>query len=165
MKKIDTHAEVITIVDPESGLSVRGWRKFCPNCGKSYETTSRSQKFCSDDCCKIYTKRKKAQKASYDKAKEYQRLKARAHSLAVEVVRLLGNTTCECCGSTEGLQVHHRDLRYLNNNPSNLQLLCTKCHSRVHSEISSQWRAKGITYESYYSPEEYPLYEPTLKAK
>lgn len=165
MKKIDTHAEKINAIDPISGLSVVSWKKKCISCGKEYVTTSRSQKFCSDDCCKIYTKRKKAQKASYDKAKEYQRLKARAHSLAVEVVRLLGNTTCECCGSTEGLQVHHKDLRYLNNNPSNLQLLCTKCHAQAHSDMALRWKAEGITYETYYSPEEFALYEPILKTK
>lgn len=163
MKKIDTHSEVIKILDPVSGLYIKGWKKVCPQCGKTYETASRSQKFCSDECCKKYNKRKSEQKKAYDKAKDYQRLKARAHSLAVEVVRLLGHDQCECCGSTENIQVHHKDLRWLNNSPENLQVLCTKCHNQEHSRIKEEWKSKGLTYETYYSPEEFALYEPTLK--
>lgn len=160
MRKIDTHSTPTILT--RDGLSVQGWSKVCPCCHHTYETTSRSQKFCSTDCNRKYVSRKAAEKKAYNETKEYHRLKSRSHSLAVEVVKLLGRTSCECCGSTTSLQVHHRDLRWLNNSPDNLQLLCPTCHSRVHSELEASWKEHGITYKSYYSQEEYKIYSQTL---
>ena len=44
---------------------------------------------------------------------------------------------CDICGKTEGvLDVHHRDFDpdHKNNEPENLQILCKKCHCKVHLE-------------------------------
>jgi hypothetical protein len=35
---------------------------------------------------------------------------------------------CVHCGSTERLHIHHKDVNSENNNVSNLELLCIKCH-------------------------------------
>ena len=41
--------------------------------------------------------------------------------------------TCEICGRSGRLHVHHRDLNPMNNEPENLQTLCGSCHHRSHS--------------------------------
>lgn len=39
---------------------------------------------------------------------------------------------CEICGTKESLLVHHRDSNRSNNEDSNLQVLCKKCHQKLH---------------------------------
>lgn len=39
---------------------------------------------------------------------------------------------CERCGSTIKLEVHHKDLDWKNNDPSNLETICGCCHGRHH---------------------------------
>lgn len=125
-----------------NGLNVIVWTKECPVCHTIYKTSARHQKFCSDACCQKFQKKRSKQQREYSKTKEVQRLSARAHALAVETLNLLvaqglRSKQCECCGSTENLNVHHKDLNWLNNTPSNLQFLCSKCHSAIHSSIES----------------------------
>lgn len=136
MKKIKTYSEQILI--ESDGLIVRGWKKTCPVCGSIYQTTSRGQKFCSEACCKKFNTKRRKQKKQYDSTKEVSRLSARSHSVASEVIKQLvsmGIRTyqCEVCGSTSTLQVHHINSCWLDNTPSNLQILCPKCHASVHS--------------------------------
>lgn len=45
--------------------------------------------------------------------------------------------SCEICGSTENLCVHHKDENRHNNHPSNLQTLCRKCHTKEHIILKS----------------------------
>lgn len=47
------------------------------------------------------------------------------------LVILQDNPCCNICGKL-GEQVHHRDENRENNNLSNLQILCVKCHKHVH---------------------------------
>lgn len=39
---------------------------------------------------------------------------------------------CERCGTTQKLSVHHIDRDWSNNDTSNLQTLCTSCHTSLH---------------------------------
>lgn len=43
-------------------------------------------------------------------------------------------TSCEICGATKDLEVHHKDKNHSNNNPSNLMTVCSSCHQRVHNQ-------------------------------
>lgn len=134
---------------------IQGWEKTCPFCHKKFFTTSRRQKYCSPECGKKYQEKKKKQQEQYSKSKDVQRLWARSHSLSVEIVKqlvVLGKREwkCDCCGSTENLQVHHKDINFLNLSPSNLQLLCPKCHSKVHSELDKSLNEQGVLLEEYY---------------
>lgn len=60
------------------------------------------------------------------------------------LVHLRGNK-CECCGLTKWngedipLEIHHIDGKHLNNELSNLQLLCPNCHA-----LTENWRGKNI---------------------
>lgn len=41
---------------------------------------------------------------------------------------------CNRCGSTEQLVIHHRDGVHTNNELSNLEVLCSPCHSSHHKQ-------------------------------
>lgn len=49
--------------------------------------------------------------------------------------------SCETCGATRRLGVHHLDEDRTNNSPANLQTLCPACHTRLHWATGKQpWR-------------------------
>lgn len=41
-------------------------------------------------------------------------------------------TKCEACGSAYMLAAHHKDENRENNEPSNIQTLCVRCHAKHH---------------------------------
>ena len=43
--------------------------------------------------------------------------------------------TCEKCGQTRQLEVHHRDRKATNNALHNLQVLCLRCHRKEHKQV------------------------------
>lgn len=147
------------------GVEKTQWTKTCPHCHKKYTTTSRRQKYCCTDCAKKHAKQLKESRARYDKVKEFERLRVRAHALAVSEIKLLceiGVRTwkCECCGATEGLEIHHKDnFNWMNNTPSNLMLLCKKCHAKEHSRVEKELNEKGILVEEYYEPSMQPFHK------
>lgn len=55
-------------------------------------------------------------------------------------IRILRKWRCSVCGADKSrepmdLHVHHIDSNKLNNNPSNLQVLCMKCHAEQHPHM------------------------------
>jgi 5-methylcytosine-specific restriction endonuclease McrA len=44
------------------------------------------------------------------------------------------NYHCEICGSDKPHDTHHKDFRKDNHSLDNLQVLCRKCHKRLHVE-------------------------------
>lgn len=65
---------------------------------------------------------------------------------AIDALVHLRGHQCECCGNTNWLnqpitlEIHHIDGDNLNNELSNLQLLCPNCHSQTDN-----WRGKNIS--------------------
>ena len=166
MPKVKTRISVEQI--EVNGLKVNEWTKRCAFCKKEYKTTSRSQKFCCEACCKKAQKKHARQQKEYNANKEIARLASRAHSLGVEVLSQLERLgvrekKCEICGAVEGLQVHHKNVNYLDNSPQNLQWLCTKCHSAEHSRISKELSEKDVLIQDTYLPEEWAIYSIILK--
>lgn len=43
-------------------------------------------------------------------------------------------SSCEICGATKDLEVHHKDKNHSNNNPNNLMTVYSSCHQRVHNQ-------------------------------
>lgn len=43
-------------------------------------------------------------------------------------------SSCEICGATKDLEVHHKDKNYSNNNPNNLMTVCSSCHQQIHHQ-------------------------------
>ena len=64
---------------------------------------------------------------------------------ALDAIAALRGRKCECCGLSEwlgkeiALEVHHVDGDSLNNDLSNLQILCPNCHS-----MTDNWKGRGI---------------------
>jgi hypothetical protein len=50
---------------------------------------------------------------------------------------LLKKDTCESCGATKNLDIHHIDNNWRNNNIDNLMCVCRSCHMKIH-------RRKGV---------------------
>ncbi len=61
--------------------------------------------------------------------------KEEAHTRARQVCQ---RVSCNRCGETEFLQVHHRDRNPFNNAPSNLEVLCIPCHREEHAKPTPQ---------------------------
>jgi len=40
---------------------------------------------------------------------------------------------CELCNSKEKIVIHHKDFNHYNNELTNLQVLCDRCHKQTHS--------------------------------
>jgi hypothetical protein len=47
-------------------------------------------------------------------------------------VRKFLGQSCEGCGTTQRLSIHHRDRNWRNNDPANLATLCMSCHTKLH---------------------------------
>ena len=62
-----------------------------------------------------------------------------SHSTAEKIAYFLigKEKTCEKCGSTKSIDVHHIDGNRNNNTPDNLMVLCRSCHMKEH-------RKKGV---------------------
>ena len=109
--------------------------KTCPKCGKEFHrrrfgkrledfTRWNQRIYCSKQCS--YIRPEITHKASY-------------HRLA----RKFLNPYCKNCGSTENLDIHHKDRNYKNNEPGNLETLCHTCHMKYHwqqGHLKVQWQ-------------------------
>lgn len=151
------------------------YKKKCPWCKNPFRTNARNQKFCCPEHGKKYNERRNARKLDYNKNKSINRLYSRAHSLAVEVmnqlVRLgLRKRECDYCSLKDKLiekplEVHHKDLNWLNATPSNLVYTCKPCHAKEHSELIARLDEQGILVEEFYEPSFYPLVKITNETK
>jgi len=114
------------------------FKKNCVHCKKSFTSSARNTRFCTEVCCDRYAKRKKKSKVFRDENKDLLRFKARVHALAVDLLRFrfhqLGKEPC-CnnpdCGKPEtevSLETDHINTNWLDNRPENLQFLCIPCH-------------------------------------
>lgn len=50
------------------------------------------------------------------------------------------NNTCQKCGSTDDIHIHHIDWNKDNNELDNLILLCNSCHLTLHNFVPEQFR-------------------------
>lgn len=109
--------------------------KYCAYCGKKLErkqypnshedlSSFRRRKYCNMTCMR---------KAFVCKDSAHQDWKA-AHATARKIVHLIEQREVRCaiCGSTENVDIHHKDGIAQNNNSDNLILLCRSCHMKAH---------------------------------
>lgn len=114
-------------------------KKICLSCGKEfYVSNSRvNKKYCSDLC---------KQKSNYNikemRKKQKVCVKVSRKNATSYMVRkfafLHKPKKCEICGYDEydfNLDVHHYDENPLNNDLSNLKVLCVMCHRKLHKGI------------------------------
>ncbi len=111
--------------------------KFCLHCGiemkrKRYNGRLEDRKmflrrkYCSQDCSSIASR-----KESVTTSGAYKR------------ATLLKGSTCQNCGSTKNVGVHHKDRDIHNNSEENLLTLCASCHTKMHWEEGKlPWRER-----------------------
>jgi hypothetical protein len=73
------------------------------------------RQFCSLSCANSRGKGGLSRKAFHNRARKQRK------------------AACEACGDRRYLHVHHVDLDWMNNDPSNLQTLCVFCHHYWHA--------------------------------
>lgn len=57
---------------------------------------------------------------------------------------LIPKDRCARCAATEQLGIHHKDLDHYNDQPGNLEVLCTSCHMSLHKTMYWEAMRKGI---------------------
>lgn len=132
----------------------------CKECKEVFELTKSQANnggvFCTNKCKKKYwsinKKSRKQVMADYN-AKEDVKLKKRHHQ---EQKLYDGNATitgqeCRKCGKQRRrMAIHHMDGnngkhgKGLNNQPSNLVVLCQSCHAKIHN----RWYLKEVVYSN-----------------
>ena len=105
--------------------------KTCAQCGQSL-TRLRDvyrRTYCSRECCwEAQIKTPQTKRAGRDQAQI-----------------LFPNRQCERCGIQQPeLHRHHRDQNPTNNQPTNIQILCRKCHVATHRELANDAASKRI---------------------
>ena len=81
------------------------------------------------------------------KSKAYKNYLKSSKWIQTRIDVLLSRKSCERCGSTHKLQVHHKNYDNLGNEePEDLELLCNNCHCKEHGkEILIQTPDKKLT--------------------
>lgn len=51
---------------------------------------------------------------------------------------------CDHCGTTDKLSMHHKDLDWRNNDPENIQTLCSRCHLLLHHRLCKGGRLRIV---------------------
>ena len=106
----------------------------CALCPKEIKPTSNRQMYC-EECRKSVTKAKMREyhKRTYVRKGYNQRGAANNNwKGGIGMYREYKKDTCEKCPETANLLVHHRDGNRYNNDPSNLETLCKRCHQVEH---------------------------------
>lgn len=105
-------------------------------CKKKFYTNSRNQGYCDPECQKRhYSTRKNRQKA-YEENKDLMRMLSATYKVAQQVAELfLGEKKCCECGSTDNIELHHKDCNPFNNDPRNLEWRCKRHHAEIHKTL------------------------------
>lgn len=107
--------------------------------------TGKQETWCSARCSKLglkalYKKRNKEKINAYNK--KYRKLGITTHgNFLIKKHKHLQEKKCSKCASTENLEVHHIKPRKNGgkNEPSNLILLCHKCHYYFEKCLADFW--------------------------
>lgn len=127
--------------------------KPCSMCSVEFMPTGQNQKRC-DPCRDAYwdtSVGKKRMKEYVDKSRKAKFLREgrqfgvgtghaqgkgedhHSYKTGIGVYRQFKKDSCERCGSTKFLCVHHKDHDRHNNVPKNVETLCKSCHQREHN--------------------------------
>lgn len=110
-------------------------KKYCVDCLKGYKPSSNRQKRCV--ACQSKEKArllKEYHQKTYVK-KGYNQFRENNNNWKGGIgvfTQIKQKVTCETCGSTENLCIHHVDRNRYNNAEGNLKCLCKRCHQIEH---------------------------------
>jgi hypothetical protein len=106
--------------------------KICKKCGKTFNRRRYSNRL------EDYTRYMKRLYCS--KSCNYVRPPITSRGAHQTLAREHLKDSCEGCGTSERLEIHHKDEDWKNNSEQNLSTLCRSCHMKLHW---SQWRSRG----------------------
>lgn len=114
------------------------YAKECPNCGKIFRgrNAGRERKYCSVECCNEWLHKERLRKLNECKDHYTKGNGKPSNTIRRELFKKY-NDSCQLCGwNTKNpftnkvpLQIHHIDGNPMNNELTNLQLLCPNCHA------------------------------------
>lgn len=105
--------------------------KICKYCDNKFWPISNRQKMCSQQCSTDF-ERKDALRRYHEK-KNGTFTSTMTYSGIGLYKKIMENVkSCTKCGSTQFLVVHHKDENRQNNDISNLEKLCKRCHQIEH---------------------------------
>jgi DNA (cytosine-5)-methyltransferase 1 len=120
------------IIEVGTRKDIKQLEKYCEYCGAKLErkrfdgrledfNVFSNRKYCNRECMK----------RGFLKIGEGEQGWATAHHTARKINELiLKKDSCEICGSTQHLDIHHIDGDWQNNNLDNLMCLCRSCHTK-----------------------------------
>lgn len=121
------------------------FKKFCHlvSCTKAFESDSRNEKYCTDECKLAAKKRghsRHKRRRSYFRDVDNRRAQSMSRSQAREqTISEDAFSCCVRCGKMSiaaNLECHHRDGNPFNNDKDNRVLVCHPCHAKSDNE----WR-------------------------
>jgi hypothetical protein len=129
-----------SILDSSNKACVETRRGVCIKCGNEVpQTKYKSAKFCSIKCrnafnsLKYRINKKFIQKPGVGSGNNQTKdIKDSSAKVACKKAMKLLPNICNRCNNIENLVAHHIDHDRTNNNISNFEILCKKCHQRHH---------------------------------
>lgn len=118
---------------------------FCTVCNREFLPSNPRNHLCSDECRsawdKLHGRNRSYHNGVYLK-KGYNQSGENNNNWkgGTKYRHLVDIKKCELCGSERNLVVHHKDHDHRNNEPSNLQVLCKRCHQKHHCIRDSKGR-------------------------
>ena len=130
-----------SMLDSSNRACVETGRGVCIKCGNVVpQTKYKNAKFCSDKCrnafnsLKSRVKRGLIQKPGVGSGNNQTKdIKESSPKVACKKALQLLPSICNRCGDTKNLLAHHIDHDRSNNNISNFEILCKKCHQNHHA--------------------------------
>lgn len=150
------------VLEGRGQFAVRGTRTWkrrpnfsgqCERCGKAFSRYQRPSqgvpRFCSKRCATGATGSnpaviaKRTRRGADHHGWKGNGAKPRSgRSRALRLFPSIG--PCEACGAPKA-ERHHRDENPLNNSPSNIAVLCRKCHSAKHIDLLRRLAHKALS--------------------
>lgn len=122
--------------------------RLCVVCKKGYTPTSNRQKYCSKDCEKVVERERSKEKhlRQYVRRGYNQKGENNNHwkgGVYANYYKRIAfehfPKVCNRCGSVKFIVVHHIDRNRYNNDISNLEVLCRKCHCAEHDIVKNNF--------------------------
>jgi hypothetical protein len=134
---------------PQNSKDLSKWTEFmCLYCNTLFIANIHSnRKFCSIKCKGLWQSEnnKRENNPNWKPLKERINVNKMVRRMLIEEMK-----SCEICGISDQLQIHHKDKNRKNNDRKNLMVLCINCHSDEHKNMGDINAARIILCHKKY---------------